>query len=130
MQGPHDWSAVEKLFTPDCEETEIAAFHCQQAVEKTLKGFLVYRKIDFERIHDLGRLLDYCAGADQDFESLRDAVEPLTLYAVAGRCRIGPARRTRCMELRHGAPASRRVALTDAGSTPQRTQRRRLKADR
>lgn len=90
----HDWSAVEKLFTPDCEETEIAAFHCQQAVEKTLKGFLVYRRIDFERIHDLGRLLDYCAGADQDFESLRDAVEPLTLYAVTFRY-PGPAEPSR-----------------------------------
>jgi HEPN domain-containing protein len=86
----NDWSAARKIFTPDCVELDTAAFHCQQAVEKTLKAYLVSQGINFEKVHDLGRLLDHCASADAEFESLRDAVEPLTLYAVAFRY-PGPA---------------------------------------
>jgi HEPN domain-containing protein len=33
-----------------------AAYHCQQAAEKLLKGFLVRDSIDFRRTHDLDRL--------------------------------------------------------------------------
>jgi HEPN domain-containing protein len=33
-----------------------AAYHCQQAVEKVLKGFLVLAGIDFRRTHDLTAL--------------------------------------------------------------------------
>jgi HEPN domain-containing protein len=33
-----------------------AAFHCQQAVEKLLKGFLVQAGIDFRKTHDLDTL--------------------------------------------------------------------------
>ena len=85
LKARHDWSAARKVLTPDCEETDVAAFHCQQAAEKLLKAYLVSRRTEFEKIHDLGRLLDYCARADSEVESLRDAVEPLTLYAVAFR---------------------------------------------
>ena len=55
-----------------------------------LKAYLVSQRTEFEKIHDLGRLLEYCAQADREFESLRNAVEPLTLYAVAFRY-PGPA---------------------------------------
>ena len=94
VKARHDWSVVEKILTPDCQEFDVAAFHCQQAVEKTLKAYLVSREVEFEKVHDLGRLLDHCAGADGEFESLRDAVEPLTLYAVAFRY-PGPAEPSR-----------------------------------
>ena len=90
IKAGNDWSAVRKLIVPVCAEPDVAAFHCQQAVEKTLKAYLVSRTIDFQKIHDLGRLLDQCCAVDQDFETLRDDVEPLTLYAVAFRY-PGPA---------------------------------------
>jgi HEPN domain-containing protein len=32
---------------------DVAAFHCQQAAEKLLKGFLVLASIDFGKTHDL-----------------------------------------------------------------------------
>lgn len=90
VKARHDWTAATKIFTPDCDETDVAAFHCQQAVEKTLKAYLVSKNVEFEKVHDLGHLLDHCAKMDRDFESLREAVEPLTLYAVAFRY-PGPA---------------------------------------
>lgn len=42
-------------------------FQCQQAVEKFLKGFLVYRGKKFPKIHDLTRLVKLCAKIDKDF---------------------------------------------------------------
>ena len=48
-----------------------------------VRRWLVSRAFQFEKVHDLGRLLDHCASVDGDFETLRDEVEPLTLYAVA-----------------------------------------------
>ncbi len=89
-KAKHDWSAAIKILTPDCVELDTVTFHCQQAVEKLLKGYLVHHAVEFEKVHDLGRLLDHCAGKDAAFESLRDAVEPLTLYAIAFRY-PGPA---------------------------------------
>lgn len=66
-------------------ETDVAAFHCQQAVEKLLKAYLVSQRVAFEKIHDLRLLLNQCTRVDQAFETLRDRIEPLTLYAVAFR---------------------------------------------
>jgi HEPN domain-containing protein len=36
---------------------DIAAFHCQQAVEKYLKACLVRHQVEFPRTHDIERLL-------------------------------------------------------------------------
>ena len=85
VKARHDWSVAEQVLTSGGEETDVAAFHCQQAVEKMLKGYLVSRGIEFGKTHDLGRLLDHCADSDTQFDALRDDVEPLTLYAVAFR---------------------------------------------
>ncbi len=90
LKARHDWSVAEKIIIAGGDETDVVAFHCQQAVEKMLKAFLVSRRIDFEKVHDLGRLLDHCVAGDSRFESLRDGVEPLTLFAVAFRY-PGPA---------------------------------------
>lgn len=89
-KAAHDRSAVRKILTPDCEELDIAAFHCQQAIEKMLKAYLTHHAVEFERIHDLGRLLDHCSDIDGAFDQLRDDVEPITLFAVSFRY-PGPA---------------------------------------
>ncbi|MCP4338853.1 MAG: HEPN domain-containing protein [Desulfobulbaceae bacterium] len=60
---------------------DIVCFHCQQAVEKYLKGFLTYHNIAFSRTHFLGTLLDQCKQIDETFEQLDDVIE-LNAYAV------------------------------------------------
>ncbi|MHC4444427.1 MAG: HEPN domain-containing protein [Planctomycetota bacterium] len=90
----HDWSVARNIVAAQGPENDVAAFHCQQAIEKMLKAYLVSCRIPFEKAHDLGRLLDHCASQDSSFETLRDKVEPLTLYAVAFRY-PGPADPTR-----------------------------------
>jgi len=34
--------------------TDVICFHCQQAVEKYLKAFLIHHGVDFGRTHDVG----------------------------------------------------------------------------
>jgi len=59
-----------------------AAFHCQQAVEKMLKAFLVWRSVPFEKVHSLVYLMDLCETREPGFASLREETESLAPYAV------------------------------------------------
>jgi HEPN domain-containing protein len=63
----------------------IIAFHCQQAVEKYLKAFLVLHQVEFPKTHDIGKLLGWVAGIDAPLaEALRDA-DSLTPFGVEVR---------------------------------------------
>jgi len=66
-------------------ESAMVCFHCQQAIEKTLKAYLSHRDVDFEWTHALKYLLDLCAGQDISFEQFLESAVPLTKYAVAFR---------------------------------------------
>lgn len=80
-----DHRAAEVLLGQTPPITDIAAFHCQQAVEKTLKAYLLYRGQAFEKIHDLGALVQQCADHDGGFVKLLARVAPLTPFAVRFR---------------------------------------------
>ncbi len=64
---------------------EIICYHCQQAAEKALKGYLVDQGIDPERIHDLSKLCEKCVSCDPAFNSICDACSKLTSYATTAR---------------------------------------------
>ena len=55
-----DLTTVGLLRVFDEYPAVVACFHCQQAVEKSLKAFLAARDIPFLYRHDLGYLLDLC----------------------------------------------------------------------
>ena len=65
--------------------TEHVCFHRQQAVEKALKAFLVHHGVDFPWTHQIGPLLDLCAGEDASLAALATVAVPLTEYAVRFR---------------------------------------------
>jgi len=50
---------------------EIICYHCAQAVEKYLKGYLTYNEINPEKTHNLLLLLDICIGKENIFENIR-----------------------------------------------------------
>lgn len=52
----NDIRCAEINLGADPPETEDALFNCQQAVEKTLKAFLVWHDAPFRKVHDLGML--------------------------------------------------------------------------
>ena len=81
-KAEHDRMGAEVALAHSPPLTDIAAFHCQQAVEKLLKAYLVDRRQSFERTHDLVELLGLCTDDDASFGALRGLVEPLTPYAV------------------------------------------------
>ena len=63
-------------------------FHCQQAVEKYLKGYLVYNGLDIKdefKIHDLIKLLKYCRKFNTIFDEYQEEAEILNLYYIESR---------------------------------------------
>ena len=80
-----DLDAAEQLCAQEGRFREIVAFHCQQAVEKYLKAFLVRHQIEFPKTHDIAKLLDSVATVNANVaESLRD-VDVLTPFGVEVR---------------------------------------------
>jgi len=80
-----DLMAAEILIDHEPPVLDAACFHCQQAVEKSLKAFLVWQAIPFEKIHSLTYLMDLCQSREPGFASLREQAEALTPYAVEVR---------------------------------------------
>jgi HEPN domain-containing protein len=65
-----DLTAAELLQKFEDYQVTILAFHCQQAIEKSLKAFLTAKDAPFLFRHDLGCLLDLCSKIDVSFEEL------------------------------------------------------------
>ena len=63
----------------------IVCFHCQQAVEKYLKWFLVLHDIEPPKNHDLAELVKLCEPMEPKFSSILDKCSVLTKYAVRFR---------------------------------------------
>jgi HEPN domain-containing protein len=82
QKASSDLFSAEILLDHDPPVPETAAFHCQQAVEKTLKALLVWLKIPFEKVHSLTYLLDLGEAECPGLTSLRESVEVLAPYAV------------------------------------------------
>jgi HEPN domain-containing protein len=64
---------------------EDALFHCQQAVEKTLKGFLAWHDVPFRKTHSLEELGTAAETVDGSIKTSLDPAVPLTEYAWAFR---------------------------------------------
>lgn len=60
--------------------TEAICFHCQQAIEKYLKAYLIFNKVDFGKTHNLEYLLKVCSKYDKEFAKVD--VGNLSFYAV------------------------------------------------
>ena len=58
-----------------------AAFHCQQAAEKAMKGLFVHDGVASGKTHDLRALGDRLVTLHPELESLVDDVSPFTEYA-------------------------------------------------
>jgi HEPN domain-containing protein len=56
-------------------------FHCQQAAEKALKGFLTWHDVAFRKTHSLEEIGQQCVNIDPTLRELLDRVVPLTEYA-------------------------------------------------
>lgn len=58
-KAAHDKIAARLILDQQPLILDIACFHCQQAVEKLLKTFLISKKREFSKTHNLDLLLQY-----------------------------------------------------------------------
>jgi HEPN domain-containing protein len=66
-------------------DAEAAGFYLQQALEKLLKGFLLLKGWELERIHDLESLLNDALAYDTSLESFRAACQKITAFYFVDR---------------------------------------------
>ncbi|MBN1798032.1 MAG: HEPN domain-containing protein [Spirochaetales bacterium] len=57
-------------------------FHCQQAVEKYLKAFLVFKSERINLTHNLADLVKACMKHDERFKEILEKAEMLTPFAI------------------------------------------------
>ena len=62
--------------------TESVCFHCQQAVEKYLKAYLVFLGIPFTKTHEIGELITKCESKDKEISEFKEEADKLTDYAI------------------------------------------------
>ncbi len=83
LKADNDLKAAESLLRDNSQITDVVCFHSQQAVEKYLKAYLVYRSVDFKKTYDIAELLALCMAQDKEFEVLKDKeIIKLTVYAT------------------------------------------------
>ena len=80
-----DLRVARHLLGGDADFAFGAAFHSQQAAEKSLKAALVWHQVDFPKTHDIGRLVELLRSVDARMAiPIAQAID-LTSYGVEVR---------------------------------------------
>lgn len=85
VKARHDLDSAKKLGEGDEPIFDTAIYHCQQAAEKALKGYLVHCDQPFDKTHDLNVLVKAAMPFQARFSDLLDAAVELTPYATEYR---------------------------------------------
>jgi len=80
-----DLASAEHLQSMRPQPLEIICYHCQQAVEKYLKGYLFFKGNEPPKTHDLVGLNDMCADFEECFTNIDKICGVLTRYGVQPR---------------------------------------------
>jgi len=62
-----------------------ASYCCQQTAEKALKAFLVFKKQEILKVHELLKLTNICQQFDRDFQKLDTDLKMLNPFATKFR---------------------------------------------
>jgi HEPN domain-containing protein len=84
-KSQHDLAAARKLSTGPDLYLDVAIYHCQQAAEKAVKGFLAFHDHPIERTHDIEVLVTLAMRYDAEFSTQLGAAALLTPYATEFR---------------------------------------------
>jgi HEPN domain-containing protein len=80
-KGRKDLWRADAALTLNPPDTEDCLFHCQQAVEKSLKALLVWRDLPFRKTHDIVELAKQCADLEPALSGALHSLGPLTRFA-------------------------------------------------
>ncbi|MCD6013537.1 MAG: DNA-binding protein [Flavipsychrobacter sp.] len=83
LKAEHDIIGAQRLLEIEPMILDIASFHCQQAIEKCFKAFLLYNGQEIVKTHDVIFLQKECAKLDPVFATID--VRDINLYAVGTR---------------------------------------------
>jgi HEPN domain-containing protein len=78
----NDLIAGKYILTMPDPPADTICFHSQQSVEKYLKGFLAFYKLEIPRTHELEELISRCEEIDSEFSELHEISSELSSYAV------------------------------------------------
>ncbi len=70
LKANEDLLVVQKLTESEIVATSSICFHCQQALEKFLKAFLIANNIEIKRTHNIEYLLVECSEIDKEFANI------------------------------------------------------------
>jgi len=82
QKAENDLLNVENNLKATRYPADTVCFHCQQAAEKYLKGFLAWHQVPFVKIHDLLELLKQVTQISGAAEELSPSLLKLDQYAV------------------------------------------------
>ena len=85
LKAENDLRLAEIAIRQDEPITDGAIYHTQQCAEKVLKGFLVFKRSEIKKTHNLAKLVMQCVAFDSDFESLLLDADELTPKATEYR---------------------------------------------
>ena len=85
VKAENDWKTVEILRADPEAPADSICFHCQQLVEKLLKGMLTLHGVEAPRTHDLKRLIQAAEMFAPELTLLKDTSDALTAHAVQSR---------------------------------------------
>jgi HEPN domain-containing protein len=84
-KADHDLGTAELTHQHIPEYFDTIAFHCQQAVEKYLKSYLIFIDLPLKRTHDLILLLGLISEVEPVSDNLFDNAAELQDYAIEVR---------------------------------------------
>lgn len=85
LRAYDDEISTEDILQDQHGSPNTVCFLSQQMAEKLLKGFLVFHKKKFPKIHHIDKLLNLCKEIDSQFEELREEAEELSEYYISTR---------------------------------------------
>lgn len=85
IKARNDLDTARQISTLPDGHLDVAIYHCQQAAEKALKGFLAYHDHSLERSHDIERLITQVSKHESKLTDWSEAAATLTPYATAYR---------------------------------------------
>lgn len=70
IKANEDLLVVDRLTEFGIIAKSTVCFHCQQAVEKFLKAFLIANGFDIKKTHNIEYLLSECSDIDEEFNDI------------------------------------------------------------
>lgn len=85
IKARHDLDTARQISALPDGHLDTAIYHCQQAAEKAVKGYLTFHNQPLERTHDVEKLVSLAINTEPGFAHWTNAAATLTPYAIAYR---------------------------------------------